>query len=108
MTFGEPADIHLRNLDENLSVKPRTREYWREVLFALLKSWPGLRETELRKITQSACKKWARDYAKTAPSTRYHNTIAILRHVLNVAIGHEDGAALRHENLRSPAAGAQH
>ena len=86
MTFGEAADIHLRNLDDNLSIKPRTREYWREVLFALLKSWPGLRETEVRKITQSACKKWARDYAKTASSTRYNNTIAILRHVLNVAI----------------------
>src|ERR1044071_8300699 len=74
MTFGEAADIHLRNLDDNLSIKPRTREYWREVLFALLKSWPGLRETEVRKITQSACKKWARDYAKTASSTRYNNT----------------------------------
>jgi len=89
MTFGEAADIHLRNLDDNLSIKPRTREYWREVLFALLKRWPGLRDTEVRKITQSARKKWARDYAKTASSTRYNNTIAILRHVLNVAI--EDG-----------------
>jgi integrase len=86
MTFREAAAVHLRNLDDNLSIKPRTREYWREVLFALGKSWPGLNETEVRKIGQSDCKKWARVYAKTASPTRYNNTVAILRHVLNVAI----------------------
>ena len=86
MTFGEAAAIHLRNLDDNLSIKPRTREYWREVLLALGKSWPGLNEAEVRKIGQSDCKKWARAYAKTASPTRYNNTVAILRHVLNVSI----------------------
>src|SRR5262245_66051212 len=46
MTFGEAAAIHLRNLDDNLSIKPRTRDYWRECLAALQKSWPNLSETE--------------------------------------------------------------
>ena len=64
MTFGEAAAIHLRNLDDNLSIKPRTRQYWRECLAALQKSWPGLNETEVRKITQTDCKKWARVYAQ--------------------------------------------
>jgi integrase len=86
MTFGEAAAIHLRNLDDNLNIKPRTRDYWREVLAALVKSWPGLNETEVRKITQADCKKWASIYAKTASPTRYNNTVAILRHVLNVAV----------------------
>jgi integrase len=86
MTFGEAAAIHLRNLDDNLSIKPRTRDYWREVLAALLKTWPGLNETEIRKITQADCKKWASAYAKTASPTRYNNTVAVLRHVLNVAV----------------------
>jgi integrase len=69
-----------------LNIKPRTRDYWREVLAALVKSWPGLNETEVRKITQADCKKWASIYAKTASPTRYNNTVAILRHVLNVAV----------------------
>jgi integrase len=86
MTFGEAAAIHLRNLDDNLNIKPRTREYWRECLAALQKSWPGLNGTEIRKITQADCKKWASAYAKTASPTRYNNTVAILRHVLNVAV----------------------
>jgi len=86
MTFGEAAAIHLRALDDNLSIKPRTRDYWRECLAALLKSWPGLSEAEIRKITQADCKKWASAYTKTASPTRYNNTVSVLRHVLNVAV----------------------
>src|SRR6266853_1176126 len=71
MTFGEAAAIHLRALDDNLSIKPRTRHYWRQRLDALIKSWPRLNETEVRKITQADCKKWASAYAKTASATRY-------------------------------------
>jgi integrase len=86
MTFGEAAVIHLRNLDDNLSIKPRTRDYWRECLAALRKTWPDLNETEVRKITKTDCKEWARAYRKTASPTRYNNTVSVLRHVLNVAM----------------------
>jgi integrase len=86
MTFDEAAAIHLRNLDDNVRIKPRTRHYWLQRLAALRKSWRGLNETEIRKITQADCKKWASTYAKTASPTNYNNTVALLRHVLNVAI----------------------
>jgi integrase len=86
MTFGEAAAIHLRNLDDNLRIKPSTRDYWRRRLLALIKSWPGLNETEVRKVTQVACKEWASTYGKKASPTNYNNTIALLRHVLAIAI----------------------
>jgi integrase len=86
MTFADAAAIHLGNLDGNLSIKPRTRHYWRQRLAALIKSWPGLNETELRNITPADCRKWASAYAKLASPTNYNNTVALLRHVLNVAI----------------------
>src|SRR5437867_7322480 len=78
MTFGEAAAIHLSNLDDNLNIKPRTRDYWREVLAALVKSWPGLNEAEIRKITQADCKKWASAYARAAAPSRFNNTLAVL------------------------------
>jgi integrase len=86
MTFGEAAAIHLRNLDDNLSIKPRTRDYWRQRLAALVKRWPRLSETEVRRITQADCKKWASTYGKTASSTNYNNTVSLLRHILSVAV----------------------
>ena len=76
MIFGEAAAIHLRNLDDNPRIKPSTRKYWRECLTALQKSWPGLNETEIRKITQGNCKEWARAYGKTVSPTRYNGTIS--------------------------------
>ena len=86
MTFGEAAAIHLRNLDDNPRIKPSTRDYWRRRLLALVKRWRGLNETEVRKITQIACKEWANTYVKKASPTNYNNTIALLRHVLAIAI----------------------
>ena len=56
MTFSEAARIHLRNLDDSLSIKPSTRAYWRECLAALQKSWRGLNETEVRKISRIECR----------------------------------------------------
>jgi integrase len=85
MTFADAAATHLRNLDDNLSIKPRTRHYWRQRLAALIKSWPGLNEAEVRKITSADCRKWTNAYAKKASPTNYNNTVALLRHILNVA-----------------------
>jgi integrase len=86
MTFGEAAAIHLRNLNDNPRIKPRTRDYWGECLAALQKSWPGLSETPVRRITQNDCREWARGYGKAVSPSRYNNTVSILRHVLNVAV----------------------
>src|SRR5262249_54544656 len=74
------------NLDDNLRIKLATRDYWRRRLLALIKSWPGLNETEVRKITQVACKEWASTYGKKVSPTNYNNTIGLLRHVLAIAI----------------------
>ena len=85
MTFGEAAAIHLRNLDDNPRIKPSTRDYWRQCLSALIKSWPGLNETEDPQDHASRLQKMGEHYAKKASPTNYNNTIALLRHVLAVA-----------------------
>ena len=86
MTFGAALNTHLQRLDDNVTIKPTTRRYWRQVFTALLKSWPGLAERELRRLTKTDCADWARRFGKVASSTRYNNTVAGLRHVLEVAI----------------------
>ena len=58
MTFGEAAETHMRDLDNNVEIKPRTRAYYRERLRALEKSWPNLSRTEIRKLTSGDCKEW--------------------------------------------------
>jgi len=86
MTFGDAAKTHLENLDSNVKIKQRTRNYWNETLIALYKSWPELRDTQLRNIRQTDLEKWAGDYARTASATRYNNIVHLVRHVLNVGM----------------------
>jgi integrase len=86
MTFGEAAQTHLRNLDGDVNLKPRTRDYYRERLDALYKSWSKLAATEIRKITQSDCREWAAKYGKDTSPTNYNNTVALLRHVFSAAV----------------------
>lgn len=86
MTFASAADIHLTRIEQNTQLKPRTKKYWRDMQTALLKSWPELSGSPLRKITPAACREWAAGYAKTASATQFNNTIALLRHVCEVGI----------------------
>jgi len=53
----------------------------------LLKSWPALESKDVRRITPTECEEWARRFAKSASSTRFNNTIAGLRIVLDIAVG---------------------
>ena len=60
---------------------------WEQIFAALQKSWTGLAEREVRKITPNECSDWAAKFAKTASPTRFNNTLAALRHVCEVAVG---------------------
>jgi integrase len=86
MTFGDALKTHQQNQADDVTIKPTTRHYWNQIFVALLKSWPGLADREIRRITKTDCKEWARKFRKAASASRYNNTVAGLRHVFAVAI----------------------
>ena len=86
MTFGEALKIHQQNQADDVTIKPTTRHYWNQIFAALLRSWAGLVDREIRRITKAECKEWARGVRKVASPTRYNNTVSGLRHVFNVAM----------------------
>jgi hypothetical protein len=85
MTFGEALKIHQQNQADDVTIKSTTRHYWNQIFVALLKSWPGLADREIRRVSKPDCREWARAFRKVASSTRYNNTLSGLRHVFNVA-----------------------
>ncbi len=87
MTFGDAATMHMQRLDEDVSLKRRTRTYWRTVNASLLKSWDDLEATEVRRITPAACREWAKQFAKTFSPTRYNGALSHLRRIFEEAIG---------------------
>src|SRR5207244_4120779 len=86
MTFGQAAALHMKRIEERVTIKRSTKKYWRETLEALERSWPELSKKEVRRITPEACRDWATRYAKATSDNRYNNSVALLRHIFDVAI----------------------
>lgn len=85
MTFVQAAAIHLKQLEGKASIKKATRHYWNQISKALLKKWPELGESEIRKLTPSVCREGLSKFVAVSP-TRYNNTLAFFRQVMEVAI----------------------
>jgi integrase len=89
MTFGDVLAAHTQHIDDDVQAgrtKKTTAHYWEQVFKALLKSWPELAGRDVRRVTESECKSWAKRFIKTSSPTRFNNTAAGLRHVFEVAI----------------------
>jgi integrase len=90
LTFGEALREHLDGLSDAVKakqMKPATEHYWKQVFAALLKSWSALKAKDVRRITIRDCQEWAKGFAKASSPTRFNNTIAGLRLVLDRAVG---------------------
>ncbi len=101
LTFAEAVKIYLDRLDGNPDIKPATKKYRRQCVIAIRKTWPGLDDTEIRKITKAACHEWARRLRKhgtkfrppgakeehkgISPS-RFNNAVTTLRQILAIAV----------------------
>lgn len=86
MVFGDALKLHKQRLEDDVTLKPTTRHYWNQIFTSLLKTWPGLEQREVRRISRTDCDEWARKFRKVASSTRFNNTLSGLRHVLDVAV----------------------
>ena len=100
MTFGDALAVFKARAENNPSLKPRTKEYCAYRIAALLKSWPGLAERDVSRITSAECLDWSVKNASQNSSSSHNYTVSILRRVFAVAI--ESGA--RYDN---PALAAQ-
>jgi integrase len=101
LTFGEAVKVYLERLDGSPDLKPATKKYRRQCVAAILKTWPGLETTDVRKITKGACHEWAhrlrQQGTKFRPpgakkeragisSSRFNNTVTTMRQILKIAV----------------------
>jgi integrase len=94
MRFGEALAIFRNNLKNDASLKPRSKEYRAERVAALMKSWQGLEQTEVRKISKHDCLTWAAGFAEKASPSNFNNTVGTLRMIIETAID----AGARYDN----------
>jgi integrase len=94
MRFGDALTIFRGRLQNDAALKSRTKVFRKERISALLKSWPGLEQTEVRKISKPDCLAWAADYSTDASPACVNTCVATLCMVIEVGI--EAGA--RYDN----------
>ncbi|HOC01255.1 MAG TPA: site-specific integrase [Verrucomicrobiota bacterium] len=90
MTFGEALAIYRDQVEGNPAIKPTSKLYRRKCIAALLKSWPELEETDVKRISERDCLAWASRFAKSYSPSVYNNTVGTLRQVL--ALASDEGA----------------
>jgi integrase len=86
MTFGDAVTIYRERLSGAQHLKPGAKLYRENTIEALLKSWPGLPNADVRKISLNDCLQWASGFAKSHCPSFFNNSVGTLRQILKIAI----------------------
>lgn len=86
MIFTDAVTIYRRRLNDAQHLKPGAKIYREKTINALLKSWPDLGATDVRRISMSDCLRWASGFAKNYSPTVFNNTVGTLRQIFEIAI----------------------
>ena len=92
MTFGDALEIYRQRLHGDASLKPRTKAHREERIAVLLKTWPTLKTTDVRKISKQDCLQWGAGYSSSA--VNFNKTAQTLRLILDIPIE----AGIRYDN----------
>jgi integrase len=94
MTFREAVSIFRERLKADVHLKPRSKDYREERVAALLRSWPGLGERDVGRITRQECLDWSQRFGERCSPVAFNNTIGTLRMILDICLD----AGARYDN----------
>lgn len=86
MRVADAVAIYRERLEANTHIKPRTKAYYTEALTALLKSWPGLAEMDVKRISERDCRDWAAKFFRQFSGNRANNTLMVLRNIFDIVV----------------------
>jgi integrase len=94
MTFSAGLDIFQQRQKQNPELKPRSIDYNERIAECLLKTWPALADTDMKKVTKEECMEWRSRFGLKYSATVTNGALSILRRVLDIAIE----AGVRYDN----------
>jgi len=86
MVFGDALAIFKQRQELATDIKDTTKAYNERAATDLLKTWPGLAETDVKRITKFECLEWRAKFGKRYSPTVTNGTLSILRRVLDIAV----------------------
>jgi len=86
VAFDDLLAEYRDRLSRNHTIKQRSRDYREECIKRIIKSWPQLPGTDVRRITQDDCEEWAGRFVSRSSPTAFNNTVGTLRQILQIAV----------------------
>ena len=86
MTVGDAAQVYLQKTNGKISLKPRTKQYYADLIAFITRWWPALMETDVRKVSNRDCENWLARYQQQYAPSVVNNSIGTLRAVFDEAI----------------------
>jgi integrase len=94
MTFGDALKIYTERMAGDTETKPSTKDYQREIVTAVEKSWPELKSLDIKKITKAECLDWRSKFGGQYSATRVNGAVSLLRRAFEIAVE----AGVRHDS----------
>jgi hypothetical protein len=89
----------LDEIKKRVDIKESTKHYWRQIVAALVASWPELPQKKLNAVTQGDCQTWTSRFAKQSSPTRYNKTVDALRAMFELGIRHRISLTIQQRTL---------
>ena len=105
MTFGDALAVFKTRMENNPTLKPRTKEYCAYRISALLKSWPALSVKDVSRISNAECLDWSVKNASRNSSSSHNYTVSILRRVFAICCRTHLGTRQHPAQRRQPPIG---
>ena len=86
MTFGDALAIFRERQKHATDVKDSTKRYNERAAIDLLKTWAGLEQMDVKRITKFDCLEWRSRFGKMYASTVINGTLSVLRRILDIAM----------------------
>ena len=99
-TFAEARALYETDLEAEHTLADQSRRYRKNCIAVLLRTWPGLDEAKLPKISECGCREWAKRFAAEHDEQYFNNTLGTLRAILERGgIGHDANPARKIKRL---------
>jgi hypothetical protein len=86
MTFGDALAIFRERQKHATDIKESTKRYNERAAIDLLKTWAGLAQTDVKRITKFDCLEWRARFGKMYAPTVINGTLSVLRRILDIAV----------------------
>ena len=93
-TVEKLAQVHLEKVANNVKIKASSVYYYRDIVKAILKSWPELKTAKPKDVSKRDLESWAKRFSEKNSAQRFNNAVGVLRKIFGVAV--EQGAL--HQN----------